>query len=100
MQEEYSRLISNLSVVDEPIRSNLIKATSATKTALESLDNTVLNDSVLTALDSFTKVIASVNDLVEELLSFTPPAPAPDPTPCPLPLPLPAGILDGDTQAE
>lgn len=72
MQQEYSRLIANLSVVDEPIRSNLIKATSATKTALEALDKAVLNDSALKAMESFTLVVTLFNDLIEELYTATP----------------------------
>lgn len=77
MQEEYQRLIENLSVVDEPLRSELIKAVSATKTALESLDNAVLHVSAISAVESFERVVASVNKLIEELLGLQ--APVTDP---------------------
>jgi hypothetical protein len=67
MQKEYERLIKNLSLYPDPIRSQLIKSVSATKTAIDALDNRIASDTVSAAVDGFLAVLTALNDVLEEI---------------------------------
>lgn len=71
MQYEYQRLIKNLSGYSVEIRDPLIKSVSSTKTALDALDNKILDDKVSGAVKGFLGVLCSLNDVLE----FVPPSP-------------------------
>jgi hypothetical protein len=67
MQQEYERLIKNLSSYPAAIRDDLIKGVSATKTALDALDRRILDDKVSAAIDGFLGVLNATNDVLEEI---------------------------------
>jgi hypothetical protein len=67
MQEQYQRLIKNLSPYPEPIRSQLIKSVSATKTAIDALDSRIAADTVSDAVKGFMGVLTALNDVLEEI---------------------------------
>jgi hypothetical protein len=67
MQEQYERLIKNLSPYPDAIRGQLIKSVSATKTALDALDSRIASDTVSAAVDGFLAVLTALNDVLEEI---------------------------------
>lgn len=67
MQEQYERLIKNLSTYPDPIRGQLIKSVSATKTAINALDNQIAADTVTDAVSGFLGVLCALNDVLEEI---------------------------------
>lgn len=67
LQSEYQRLIKNLSGYPTDIRDPLVKGVSATKTALDALDNKILDDKVTSAINGFLSVVCALNDVLEEI---------------------------------
>jgi hypothetical protein len=68
MQELYTEMIGKLGNCPEPGKSRLIKAVSATKTALENLDRKVASDDVTKSVEGFTGVLVAINSILSEAI--------------------------------
>lgn len=68
MQELYTEMIGKLGNCPEPGKTQLIKAVSATKTALENLDRKVASDDVTKSVDGFTGVLVAINSILSEAI--------------------------------
>lgn len=68
MQELYTEMIGKLGNCPEPGKTQLIKAVSATKTALENLDRKVASDDVTKSVEGFTGVLVAINSILSEAI--------------------------------
>lgn len=66
MQDQYQLLLKNLGGAKPACRDELVKRVSATKTALEAIDNKILSDMVTKAIDEFNGVLVAVNKLLQD----------------------------------